>query len=133
MIHYRYIAILHPITATLSLTKASHLAIVILIWLSGISLGLVTWTNSIAEPFNWGNQTYYDCKETWEQSTGQIYTCLIFTITFALPMIILSYVYGSVAYKVFHHSAPGHSNPIRDYQQQQAKIKVFLIKTYLLI
>lgn len=127
---FRYIAILYPIESTSLLRKTTHLIIVILIWLIGITLGMITWANSNAEPFIWANQTYYDCKETWEQSSGQIYTCLIFTLTFALPLIILSYVYGSIAYKVFHRLPPGNSSLHRDRQQYHTKIKVLINKQY---
>jgi len=78
----------------------------------------------VAEPFRWGNQTLYDCKETWSPESGKIYTCLVFVITFALPMTILTFAYGSVALKMFRHSAPGNADLARDEAQHNAKIKV---------
>lgn len=79
----------------------------------------------MAEPFQLGNDTYYDCKETWTEESGRTYTLAIFTITFALPMIILTYVYGSVAWKMFRHSTPGNADAARDEAQHIAKVKVF--------
>jgi hypothetical protein len=91
----------------------------------GLALGSVIWYNSVAEPFQVANYTYYDCKETWNEESAQSYTLAIFTITFALPMIILTYVYGSVALKMFRHSLPGNADAARDEAQHIAKVKVF--------
>jgi hypothetical protein len=91
----------------------------------GLGLGSVIWYNSVAEPFQVGNDTYYDCKETWDDESTRSYTLAIFTITFALPMTILTYVYGSVALKMFRHSLPGNADAARDEAQHIAKVKVF--------
>jgi hypothetical protein len=98
-----------------------------------VGLGLVIWFNSVAEPFEWGNKTLYDCKETWSPEAGRIFTCAIFVITFALPMTILTFAYGSVALKMFRHSAPGNADLARDEAQHNAKMKVFIYDLILLL
>lgn len=124
---YRYIAIIYPLGSS-RFTKSLGPVIVAIIWILGLMLGFVIWYNSAAVPFQFGNETYYECKESWSEESGKMYTSVIFVITFALPMLILTYVYGSVAWKMLRHSAPGNADPARDEAQQQAKIKV--LKAY---
>ncbi|CAG2111770.1 unnamed protein product [Medioppia subpectinata] len=100
--------------------------IVCIIWLLGVALGSVIWYNSTAEPFQVSNQTYYDCRETWSVESGRAYTLAIFAITFALPLCILTYVYGAVGYKMIRHSTPGNADAARDEAQHLAKVKLLI-------
>ena len=96
----------------------------IIIWGLGICLGSVSYFNSEAEPFEWGNQTLCDCKETWGPEAAKMFTLLVFVITFALPISILTFAYGSVGLKMFRHTTPGNADLVRDEAQHNAKIKV---------
>ncbi|CAG2172497.1 unnamed protein product [Oppiella nova] len=107
--------------------------IVCIIWILGVALGSVIWYNSVAEPFQVANQTYYDCRETWSEHSGRMYTLAIFTITFALPLCILTYVYGAVGYKMIRHSVPGNADAARDEAQHLAKVKVIKMLSTIVI
>lgn len=94
-----------------------------IIWLFGFLLGLFQWTNTKATPFLIANETNYDCKEI-SSDHSQFFTIIIFIITFALPMTILSFTYASIGVKIFRHSAPGNVDVVRDRNQHASKVKV---------
>ncbi|XP_054157023.1 RYamide receptor-like [Oppia nitens] len=128
----RYIAIMYPF-GTSRWSKSLGPYIVSAIWLLGIGLGSVTWFNSVAEPFVVNNETYYDCRETWTEQGKRTYTLNIFMITFALPLLVLSYVYGAVGYKMIRHSMPGNADAARDEAQHLAKVKVIKMLSTIVI
>lgn len=53
-------------------------------------------------PFKYGNQSYLDCREDWgdDQIGAQIYTLFLFLLTFLCPMIVLSFVYSLIGYRI---------------------------------
>ncbi|CAG2178488.1 unnamed protein product, partial [Oppiella nova] len=118
-----YIAIIYPL-ASARLTKTFGTVIIIIIWALAIGLGSISWYNSVAEPFQFANKTLYDCKETWSMDTARTFTLAIFIITFALPILVLTYAYGSVGLKMLRHTIPGNADLVRDEAQNSAKIKV---------
>ncbi|KAI1291842.1 putative G-protein coupled receptor 83 [Halotydeus destructor] len=99
---------------------------IVLIWMAAIALASVQLIHSKAEKMMYGNNTiYYDCREIWpDDASEKIYTMTVFIITFALPMIILTYTYASIGYKMFMHSTPGNADVVRDEAQLVAKMKV---------
>src|SRR5437867_1337893 len=117
----RYFAIMYPLSST-KLTKSRSIITLSLIWIFGIALSLVHAGHTASNPFPWGNETYHDCKETWEPEIGRIYTGAIFTITFALPMCILIFAYVSIGWKMYKHSIPGNADVARDEAQFIAKM-----------
>ncbi|XP_054156931.1 substance-P receptor-like isoform X2 [Oppia nitens] len=119
----RYIAIIYPLASS-RLTKSFGTVIVLIIWFLAIGLGSISFFNSMAEPFEWANSTYYDCKETWTLETARAFTLGIFIITFALPILILTFAYGSVGLKMLRHTTPGNADLVRDEAQHSAKLKV---------
>ena len=125
---HRYIAITRPFIKSMW-SKSFAPIIVALTWLIGFMLSLIMWFSSKAEPFiTIDNITYYDCRENWpNKQQEQLYTVALFFVVFALPLLILIYVYGSISLTLWSHSAPGNANAIRDGAQSQAKIKVFKV------
>lgn len=126
----RYIAITRPFVKNIW-SKSFAPIVVSLTWLLGFILSLVIWFFSEATPLitinsaDNGNITYYDCRENWGSMTNeQIYTMTLFLIVFAIPLLILIYVYGSITAKLWTHSAPGNRNAARDGAQSRAKRKV---------
>lgn len=120
----RYIAITRPFIKSLWSRSVAPI-IVALTWLIGFLLSLVIWFSSKAEELVVGNVTYYDCRENWANPhQEQIYTVTLFLVVFAIPLLILIYVYGSISLTLWSHSAPGNANAVRDGVQSQAKIKV---------
>lgn len=105
-------------------SRTFGLTTILIIWLCGITLGIVQWANTKATAFLIANEINYDCKEVWSPDESRVYTISLLIITFALPMSILSYAYGSVALKIFRHSTPGNADIVRDRAQHLSKIKV---------
>ncbi|KAJ6222629.1 hypothetical protein RDWZM_001174 [Blomia tropicalis] len=137
----RYIAITRPFVKNIW-SKSFAPIVVSLTWLLGFILSLVIWFFSEATPLitinsaDNGNITFYDCRENWGSMTNeQIYTMTLFLIVFAIPLLILIYVYGSITAKLWTHSAPGNRNAARDGAQSRAKRKIDLkciVKRWLL-
>ncbi|XP_054160000.1 RYamide receptor-like [Oppia nitens] len=70
-------------------------------------------------------QLYYDCREEWEgQLSSMIYSGVLFVVTFIVPFIALTFLYGSIGVKTFRHIQPGEAHTNRDRAQQRIKIKV---------
>lgn len=64
------------------------------------------WTTKTV-PFNYGNNTYYKCKEVASRTYSSTYSLVIFIITFLFPFITLVYVYLSIGIKMFKRKIPG--------------------------
>ncbi|CAG2104837.1 unnamed protein product, partial [Medioppia subpectinata] len=129
----KYIAIIYPL-ASARLTKTFGTVIILIIWAMAIGLGSISWFNSVAEPFQFANKTLYDCKETWSIETARTFTLVIFIITFALPIVVLTFAYGSVGMKMLRHTIPGNADLVRDEAQNSAKIKVIkMLSTIVLL
>ncbi|XP_075678995.1 uncharacterized protein LOC113796972 [Dermatophagoides pteronyssinus] len=118
----RYMAIIYPLYSQRYNHSFGPITISI-IWLFGFLLGLFQWTNTKATPFLIANETNYDCKEI-SSDHSQFFTIIIFIITFALPMTILSFTYASIGVKIFRHSAPGNVDVVRDRNQHASKVKI---------
>ena len=115
---------MHPLLSARSSRKFSKKALSV-IWILGLTLGMVQFANTKAVPFMIANQTNYDCKETWTRDESRAFTMSVFVITFALPMSILIFVYSSIGNKMFHHETPGNADVARDKVQQASKTKVW--------
>lgn len=118
-----YIAILYPLISN-RIKRSFGLLTILIVWVCGFTLGFVQWFKTKSSPFLIANETNYDCKETWSEDESRHFTISVFIITFALPMAILMFVYGSVALRMFYHSTPGNADTARDRAQQNSKIKV---------
>jgi hypothetical protein len=94
------------------------------IWITGIIFASIQLVKSRAVPFQYGAETYYDCREEWSDDEGKLYTVFIFIITFAMPAMALIFVYGSVGLTIMRHNTPGNPDSVRDVSQWNIKIKV---------
>lgn len=77
-----------------------------------------------ALPYNHGNETYYDCKETWTDEEGKYFTVFVLVTTFVLPICALIYVYSSIGVHLIRNTTPGNAHIDRDHNQFVLKIKV---------
>jgi len=78
------------------------------IWISGLGLAMSMFFNSEAIEFQFKNKTYYDCRETWDETDGKTYTIILFIITFVLPIKIIFFVYISMICAVYKRKLNGN-------------------------
>ena len=129
----RYNAIIHPLrkmSCISHLIRKKKLLSIGLVWLSGICFGSVQLVFSRALPFHYDGETIYDCRETFDDYWGRVYTLIVFGATFALPLSILAFVYFSIGYRIWRNGIPGNPDQKRDVSHEHRKDKVFL-KSYL--
>ncbi|CAG2177408.1 unnamed protein product [Oppiella nova] len=89
-----------------------------------IGIALIPYFKTEAVRFAYGNETYYDCREMWDEEAGKHYTLFIFIVTFALPISVLTFVYTSICWYILRHNTPGNPDRVRDLAQWKLKIKV---------
>ncbi|XP_054712690.1 neuropeptide Y receptor type 5-like [Uloborus diversus] len=118
----RYYAIMYPLS--LRWTKSRGPVIMTVIWGSAIGLSSFQFIHGKAEKFTVRGYEFYDCTEVWEELDGKVYTASVFIITFILPMLVLTFTYSSIGWKMWRHTSPGNADASRDHQQLMAKIKV---------
>nr|XP_027199404.1 prolactin-releasing peptide receptor-like [Dermatophagoides pteronyssinus] len=122
----RYFAIVHPLYK-LRYSKRSILAI---IWLVGLAFSSTQLFVSRASPYMLSNHKLYECIEVWsEELHGQIYTVLVFVLTFLIPVLIISLAYSAIWYHMVNHVTPGNPDVVRDTHQLDVKNKVFKMLT----
>jgi hypothetical protein len=79
-----------------------------------------------AVPFNYSGLALYDCREEWEgELSSKIYTVILFVITFVIPLISLTFLYGSIGIKTFKRIQPGETPTAIETVHNRMKIKVF--------
>jgi hypothetical protein len=70
---------------------------------------------------------HWDCGEQWgSKEDGQSYTMVIFSVTFAVPLLSLAFTYTCVGRRLWLRASPGNADPTRDLAQLRAKRKVNL-------
>jgi hypothetical protein len=82
-------------------------------------------------PTRWPHSVYYrwhwECREQWDSiEDGQTYTMIIFSATFAVPLLSLAFTYTCVGRRLWLRASPGNADPTRDLAQLRAKRKVKL-------
>ncbi|XP_064457053.1 RYamide receptor-like isoform X1 [Ornithodoros turicata] len=117
-----YYAIMYPLS--FRWTRKRGPLVILCIWIVAALLSSVQFVHGRATEFTWAGGTYYDCNENWEESSGKVYTAVIFTVTFMTPMLILTFTYTCIAWKMWRHTSPGNADVQRDQQQLNAKMKV---------
>ncbi len=95
-----------------------------IVWIVAIGIALIPYFKTKAVPFQYGNETYYDCRELWSEEGGKNYTLFLFFVTFALPISVLTFVYTSICWYILRHNTPGNPDRVRDLAQWKLKIKV---------
>lgn len=132
----RYFAIIHPLgTANKCISikcnkycknRFRKLLSIVVIWIFGLCAGSVQLLFTKVVPFPFGSQTLYDCRENMPESFAKFYTIFLFLFTFAIPLLILTYVYTTIGYQVWRHVAPGNPNTSRDHNNNMTRKKVTL-------
>ncbi|XP_076315750.1 QRFP-like peptide receptor [Tachypleus tridentatus] len=118
----RYYAIMYPLG--LQWTKSKETVVIAAIWGVACGVSSVQLIYGRAEVFYLQGQMFYDCKEVMGEFDSQLYTVVVFAMTFLLPLLVLSYAYATIGLKMWKHSAPGNAHNMRDSQQYQSKTKV---------
>ncbi|XP_033606134.1 gastrin/cholecystokinin type B receptor isoform X3 [Cryptotermes secundus] len=68
---------------------------------------------------------HWECGEQWSSiEDGQTYTMLIFSVTFAVPLLSLAFTYTCVGRRLWLRASPGNADPTRDLTQLRAKRKI---------
>ncbi len=120
----RYFAIVYPLESV-SWLENHTFTIISIIWISGIAIGSPLLYEARAVPLQYGNKSYYDCRELWEeQITSKIYTILLFALMFIIPFLLLAFLYGSIGVKIINRISPGNADTNRDEFQVLMKFKV---------
>lgn len=127
---HRYFAIVYPFH-TLIYLKRHKSRVLILIWIVAVLLSSVMLFQSKAVPFTHGNETYYDCRELWDDEQGKYFTIAVFVVTFGLPVSALVFVYTSIGVHIIRRTAPGNPDLARDMVQWVLKIKVSPVRRHL--
>lgn len=130
----RYFAIIYPLGTSnkcISIkcnkfceNRFRKLLSIVVIWIFGLCAGSVQFLFTRVVPIPFGSQTLYDCRENIPESFGKFYTIFLFLCTFAIPLVILTYVYSTIGYQVWRHVAPGNPNISRDHNNNLTRKKV---------
>jgi len=92
--------------------------------MTGVLIGGTQLKISQSNPFQYGDQWYYDCKEQWDQELdkGKIYTILVFFLTFILPITVLCLVYTSMGFALIRHQLPGNETFHHQFASRRIKV-----------
>ena len=77
-----------------------------------------------------------DCTEFWPEPSHMWrrgYTFFLLTLTYLMPLVILSLTYGFVGWKLWQRTTPGNADQARDTQQLKSKRKVNIMKCFPLL
>lgn len=96
----------------------------IFIWIVGIAVSSVQLVQTTAVALEHGNETFFECKELWDDEEGKVITIVVFVVTFGLPVLALVFVYSSIGVHIIRHTAPGNPDISRDMVQWILKVKV---------
>jgi hypothetical protein len=101
--------------------------IICIIWILSLTAASPLLYYARAVPFNYSGLALYDCREEWEgELSSRIYTVILFVITFIIPFISLTFLYGSIGIKTFKNIQPGEALTAIERAQHRIKIKVLL-------
>lgn len=132
LFNYRYYAIVRPFQTPIINRKS--IKSLIYLWFMGFMFSLPQLIMTDIVPFNYGNESYLDCREEWDgyEFAAHMYTLFLFISTFLLPIIMLSILYSLIGCKIMSRipisdssslSNEAQNNTIED-QRQKATIKV---------
>nr|XP_027203941.1 RYamide receptor-like [Dermatophagoides pteronyssinus] len=126
----RYVAIMHPLRQSISWFKRHRTFIVILIWISGVCLGITQLIVTETYTFIYNGQQYIYCGERWkpESIEGRLYTIFIFSTTFAIPMSTLCIIYTAMGWKIFRYQGPEYNQRLyyhHHHHHIQKKTSIF--------
>nr|XP_018911135.1 PREDICTED: neuropeptide Y receptor-like isoform X1 [Bemisia tabaci]XP_018911136.1 PREDICTED: neuropeptide Y receptor-like isoform X1 [Bemisia tabaci] len=120
----RYKAIVTPFNRRINKNQSKY--VMAGIWVGAFALSSVQLYVSSAREFVFYNgETYYECTEWWDSETSsQLYTVFIFTLTFFVPLMGLAYTYSAIAWSLWWRVSPGNAYHHRDKAQTKSKMKV---------
>ncbi|XP_067009026.2 RYamide receptor [Anabrus simplex] len=119
----RYNAIMHPFSR--SCIKSSSKMIVSGIWVTAFLLSAVQMHVGRAEQFRYGGEVHWSCEERWDSPVySKVYTVAVFSVTFALPLLVISFTYTSIVIRMWFRISPGNADPNRDLAQLRSKKKI---------
>jgi hypothetical protein len=106
--------------------KTNTTFIIYFVWILSLLTASPLLYYSRAVPFNYSGLALYDCKEEWEgELKSSIYTVMLFVITFILPLISLTFLYGSIGIQTFKKIKPGVTLFSIERVRYRRNIKVF--------
>uniref|UniRef100_K1Q7L6 Neuropeptide Y receptor n=1 Tax=Magallana gigas TaxID=29159 RepID=K1Q7L6_MAGGI len=115
----RLLVVLYPLKCKRS--KSRTKLVLLFIWL--MSLILACMVAPVGKVKLDGER--YQCQEVWPSSRhNQIFTILIFVLTYALPLLVLIISYSIVGIFLWRRTSPGNRDHVRDLMQLRAKVKV---------
>ncbi len=118
-----YFAIVYPLDS-ISLLETHTLTIIVIIWINCIALGSPLLNQVWAVRLQYGNKSYYDCRELWErQITSKIYTILFFALMFIIPFLLLAFLNGSIGITIIKRISPDNADINRGEAQDYSKLK----------
>lgn len=99
--------------------------VIVSIWLIGIVISLPEFLMFSIQPFCYNKTIYFDCRPLWEDKLVEYsYAIFIYLCTFAVPLTLLTYLYGCITLKLWRRRLPGEADVSRDLAIQQMRIKV---------
>lgn len=126
-------AIVHPLNKCFY-NKRSLLAT---IWIVGIAFATSQLFISKSSPYTLFQYELFECVEVWPKEIyGQIYTIIVFIITFLLPVLIITFTYSKIWYQMMHQVTPGNPDLVRDTHRIDVRnkaVKMLIIVVALFI
>ncbi|XP_077990542.1 substance-P receptor-like [Glandiceps talaboti] len=120
----RYYVVMYPLKRKLSM-KGKNI-IIIVIWVAAAALSSPQCIYAtLGERFTHEeNRTFYICYGHWPSvNYKEMYVWLLFTLTYLIPLILLSTCYVQIALKLWRRTLPGHIDAQRDREQEATKRK----------
>ncbi len=85
-----------------------------IIWFFGIVISLLYHVKTSTVPFTYGKHHYYVCYSQWTYEEAKFFPILLFSVTLAIPLIVLIYVYLAIGLQIIRHNLSRDSNINRD-------------------
>lgn len=124
----RLLVVLYPLKCKRS--KSRTKLVLLFIWL--MSLILACMVAPVGKVKLDGER--YQCQEVWPSSRhNQIFTILIFVLTYALPLLVLIISYSIVGIFLWRRTSPGNRDHVRDLMQLRAKVKVNNVQAFFIL
>ncbi|XP_077989790.1 prolactin-releasing peptide receptor-like [Glandiceps talaboti] len=133
----RYQVVMYPLERKLSVKVKNIILLVIWIVAVILSCPLLVFASHTGIFLEHENRTYYRCGGRWPVSQRfnytEMYTWLLFILTYVIPLIILTTCYIQVTLKLWRRTLPGHVDPERDREQEVDKRKAIRTLVSLII
>ncbi|XP_077864897.1 tachykinin-like peptides receptor 86C [Saccoglossus kowalevskii] len=119
----RYYAVVHPLK--LRVTKNRNIYVIMSIWLISAVSGIVQLIMARTRQHYWDGEIIYSCSERWpDEASSAVYEVFVMSVTYVIPLLILSYTYFKVGSKLWGRQLPGNADRVRDQSHYKTKRKV---------